>query len=133
MVAPVADRAGVYSRDHERSGGRVRRVVRGGRSERGAVETGLTAFSDIRPRDGRLQPANVGPSFLQNNMLMRSFSMVLAAVGSLLATVRWRQPPVKRTTGRGPSPDVLMRSELVKLYCPSRGQRQGCTRTEAGH
>jgi branched-chain amino acid transport system ATP-binding protein len=44
-------------------------------------------------------------------MLMRSFSMVLAAIGSLLATERWRQPPVKRTTGRSPSPDVLMLDE----------------------
>lgn len=64
---------------------------------------------------------------------MRTFSMVLAAVGSLLALVRRRQPPVDRPTGRGPSPDVLMRSELVRLYCPSPGQRLGRPRTEAGH
>jgi hypothetical protein len=67
------------------------------------------------------------------NMLMRLFSIVLAAVGSLLATVGWRQPPVHRPADSGASPDVLMYSEFVRLYCPSRGPRRGWTTNEAGH
>lgn len=64
---------------------------------------------------------------------MRSFSMVLAAVGSLLATVRWRQPPASRPTCSEASPDVLMYSEFVRLYSLSGWPRRAWTTSEAGH